>query len=223
MPAQHTSQAESPNGELHPELRADCEAVRGLLRDGNASHARARHAAGQLVLKARRGVGVYGRAAVRQIERELGIDHKTLYDYAATVEAWPEAKFERFIRRLNARGIPLTWKHFTVLADVSNEHRRHQLVERALRESLSANALALIIHGPGPRPVNGSPVRAAISRLTLQAQGVVESVDRWDALVARLQEQPSVHRRSVRDARKAYEALRAACDHVLKRLKTVGE
>ena len=129
---------------LEAAFKAACKEARELLVAADRSDVLARYKVGVIILRVKERRG-YGERGVERMEEELGRDQGTLYRYATVVETWEEPDFKALMKRTNAKGLPLTWSHYELLATVKDGRKLNGLITRALKECLSVHALRAII------------------------------------------------------------------------------
>lgn len=205
---------------VHPYIQRECDRLRPKLKAADLAHVKARHELGSLVQRIVEGAS-YGEDAIGQIQSQLGYHPRTLYRWATVAAAWPTPELEALVGRHNRHGLPLTWAHFDVLADLPPK-RRLDVAERALTESLSARELDRLLHGPGLRVVGASAPEnyaARVTRITRHTEKLLETAKRWEAELEQLPERRTLAvKQSLRKARKSYEELRAVCEALIRRI-----
>jgi hypothetical protein len=142
------------------EFARKCEAIRELLAIATSDEARVRYRVGVHVLEIKSDERKYGERGVVRLSEAIERDAATLYRYALVPERWNEAAFAELLELQTARGEPLSWTHMVELAAVESDAERSALTMRAVREGLSARALASLIRD-GLRP----PSRTGLTRL----------------------------------------------------------
>ena len=138
----NTSNDQSKNQQRN--FKAACKEARYLLTAADRSDLLTRYKAGVIIRKVKESAD-YGENGVKRMEEELGRDQGTLYRYSTVVETWEEPEFKAQIKRTNAKGLPLTWSHYELLATVEDGRRRNGLITRALNECLSVHALRALM------------------------------------------------------------------------------
>jgi hypothetical protein len=121
-------------------LIAACQEAREALANAAQNDALARYKVGAIACKVKDDAK-YGANALEQLEAELGLDDKTLYRYAKVAEAWTEAEFKETSKLLNARGLPLTWSHYELIAKIADDEARDALTKRVLEACHTSRAL----------------------------------------------------------------------------------
>ena len=122
-------------------LIAKCQKIKRLELAATSDECNGRYAIGVEILSVRTDKKTYGTGAVEKIAAALGRDANTLYDYGKVAEVWDEPKFETQSKKPNKNGVPLSFSHFIVLANVKDAAGRARFLEAALAEALSVSAL----------------------------------------------------------------------------------
>jgi CheY-like chemotaxis protein len=119
--------------------------------------ARSRYRMGAIVLEVKRRPDLYGTRGVSALAAGIGEAEQNLYRYATVAERWSVAEFEALVSRRGSDGRPLSWSHLVLIASVDPETTRARLLQRALDESLSVRALAVMLsHGGSGSEPSGS-------------------------------------------------------------------
>jgi hypothetical protein len=158
--------------EIHDASAFDhkCEAIRQLLASATCDEARVRYRVGVHVREIMCDETKYGGRAVVRLAEAIDRDAATLYRYALVPERWNESAFSELLELRTPRGEPLSWTHLVELASVDSDDERTALTMRALREGLSARALASLLRcALEPSPQNGI---ARLKRIALSLQSV---------------------------------------------------
>ena len=140
-------------------LQEQCELVRELLSKADVDEIRTRYRIGQVIASLRERPNLYGMRAVGTLADAVGRDEATLYRYAQVVDCWDADALEALLKRTGAPS--LSWSHLLVLAGVSDEERRKELLEEVLAQGVSVRKLGRLVRDedaivgqiPGPRTV----------------------------------------------------------------------
>lgn len=178
--------------EMPKRLRTTCREIGRLWARATARNVKDRYKIALLVkrVRDRDGSRSYGSGAVQRLAAALGRKERTLYEYATVADTFSEAKLKQILARRDLYGRPLSWTHLTALARVVEAGRRHELLEQALAEGLSARELARRLE---ERPAETDPdetgpprtVRSALGQLRVQGQTVVQNAALWDEALFR--------------------------------------
>lgn len=207
-----------------PALQAEIDHLRELIGDASVLDALVRHGVGTVVKKVRGDRAKYGERALKQLEDAFDFDENTLRRFEAVAETWTKADLKKLLHRKNVKGLPLTWSHLELLAQVSSGARRDKFIEKILHDALSVRELRVLIHPP-PAAKNeamGGPLcgAAPIRQLTSHVLEVTRDVRRLDEFLGGEAAASPDYRDTLASAAKAYTELRAACDAAIQKLES---
>jgi hypothetical protein len=94
------------------------------------------------------GAKVYGRHAVDNVTRLLGVEQSFVRNCIAFARLYTRGDLESLCSRLLPRGEHLCWSHVRCLLRVNDEVRRKELLERIFAEGLTCAELAFTIDTP---------------------------------------------------------------------------
>ncbi len=108
---------------------------------------------------------VYGKHAVQNICRLLGIDKTLVNNCMKFVEVYSRDDLNMLCTRLLPRNEHLSWSHVRLLVQEDDDKRREQLLEKTFAEGMTCSELAYAIRCGGDRESNkgGRPLKIPAS------------------------------------------------------------
>jgi hypothetical protein len=195
--------------DMKPKLREKFDQIRELLENEIHAVLRNRYELGEHFKalfddETENGAKVYGKGAVKNITRLLGIEETFVRACIKFVQLYSRDDLESLCTRLLPRGEHLSWSHVRCLLRVDGELRRKELLEKTFTEGLTCAELAYAIDShddDGIGTTCGRPLKvpATFDALVAQQKQVTEQWERrnqkvWSdpkhSLVTRAQELP---------------------------------
>ena len=166
-----------PDGadEVNDVLRAKCDVIIGVLRKASATDAHGRYKIGHIVRDITASEDKYGKGAVEKVAACVGLRKSTLYSCAKVAGAWTEERFGALVKVANSKGMPLSFCHLVVLAEVGDEEDRGTFTEQALNEALAVDQLRHLIKG---MPAKRSPLNV-LNHVAPQVKRFTEAMASW--------------------------------------------
>ena len=132
--------------EMKPKLREKFEQIRELVESEIHAVLRNRYALGEHFQalyddETDNGAKVYGKHAVQNICRLLGIDKTLVNNCMRFVQVYSRADLDMLCTRLLPRNEHLSWSHVRCLVQEDDDKRREQLLEKTFNEGLTCSEL----------------------------------------------------------------------------------
>jgi hypothetical protein len=208
---------------MTPALREEVARLRNRIAKATVADAMVRHDIGTVVKKVRGNRAKYGARALAQLERAFDFDENTLRRFEAVAELWTASGLAKLLARKNSKGLPVSWSHLELLAEVASDGKRDKLIEKTLAESLTVRQLRLLVHPPQAATNEAMEGQASgvirIRQVTNHVVEVTRDVERLDELLADESGGTPEYRGAVESAAKAYAELRTACDAAISKLE----
>lgn len=110
---------------MNEHLEKKCAVIKGLLVTSDLDTLKARCEIGLHVVQVMDDREKYGKTALGKLAVALGRDEDSLYDYAAVARLVPKEPFTKLLRERSIHGLPLTFSHWVVIADVCEQTRKN--------------------------------------------------------------------------------------------------
>ena len=177
---------------MNAALRAKFTEVSRLLAAIVVADTKTRYDVGVIVAAIKADDLTYGARACEKLAAALDCSPASLYRNAIVAECWSRAEFTALLRRRDARGQPLSWTHWVVLASVDSESELARFVDEALDKSLSARELKALVTARKQDATEGGAstcstlpalrrILAATDSLTSRWQELVTGIDGGEA------------------------------------------
>lgn len=153
---------------MNPNLAKKTQELRTLLRDRTSNDATLTYRVAATVAEIKGDETKYGKGSVKLLARELGYTAANLYACAKVAEVWDHSAFELHLKRVTAKGLPLTFSHFLEIASVPHAEERDALLQKAIDNDLSVREVAR-----AARP----PRAAKVPKETLEKLGVLGAAE----------------------------------------------
>ena len=128
-------------------LLKQCLVIKSLLIEADQRDVLARYEIAIHCQQVREGDGhggKYGAKAVRKLTQALNWSKSAVYDYANVALTWPDQdKFDELVVKDDKFGKPLSWSHIILLATVSDDARREQLIQDSLQNGWTVRELKM--------------------------------------------------------------------------------
>jgi hypothetical protein len=225
----HTDSQTSTNDQPTNALKEKTKTIGELLFKAGTRDTKLRYHIGTQVLDAMTDDDKYGKSAVKYIAEQVGCTAANLYAHADVADAWSSAEFDELAVRKNSKseGLPLSFTHFIIIAQVEDSGLRPKLIADALEEGDSVRELrkridALKSAEEAPAAVRALRPKDALRRLVSSSNSLVEKAESdietlgtVKDVTPELVEQVETARKSYAKARELIEQLDERCTALL--------
>jgi len=184
---------------MPPALQKEFSRLARLIASADRSDAMKRFEIALIVQRIKNGGAKYGDKPLEKLEGKFGFDRTTMYRWATVVDVWSTRKaLKELLSKTMASGLPLTWSHVELLAEVDGRSR-DRFLERTLKESLSVRKLRDAIGAteagadaaPDAKPEEGPTPTAKFERLVTSLDHAADTASDWKESVRALAGQPA--------------------------------